>query len=799
MLETNTDMPTTPVPVVPANPLENRVLYTAKPKKESTLALSDLAKFRQPAMKENSEEARVARVKFLGSLGKELPQIANAHLKATQVKSNIESFVGTSTIPAGLVGPLLYEYEKGKLEPVFTLATTTEGALIASMNRGASIINACGGFRAHVQDKVMLRAPLFCFENLWEAKEFMAWLKEQQTALAIYIKQYSQRAELIEIKTNLYGRNVDTKFYYRTADAAGQNITTICTWHACLWIEKEFNQNHAFSIKNFVLEGNGGSDKKFTYNALVNGRGVNVVAETIIDREVLVSRLKVTPEEVLHFFNISHQITTGDGMVGNNINVANAIAAIFAATGQDLACIHESAVGLLQIEPHLRGLYFSLKLPKLVIGTVGGGTGLPTQKEALEVMGCYGAGKVQRLAEMIAGFSLGLEISTITAMISGQFALAHERLGRNKPVNFIQLDEIKAGYLEQKLSHLKLNYLDNFDDKNGIITQITIGQSSKHLGLSLWQVEKNDQKSLAILKSKPTYQETLNCMYILTGLIDPKLAKSFCLYQERSEFVGNHTRETAIYDYLHLRGYPFIPNYFGTVADHEREGHMILMEYLDENNFRLINSENTPENWSNFDFSLAMEKAIEASALLESMKATPFINYYQFKDYGPFFAHAIEILGLEYGVAYGPIIKIMKTAFNYLEKNESTIHSEVPLVVVHNDFNPRNVAITKADQVKIYDWELATIDAPHRDFMELYCFTKNKNLDVSILKEQFEAHLALHFRMERHPEAYKYAFSKFLVTRVTLYLLGNKLNNYKFMKSLLMNMAQINAEEKYYV
>src|SRR5690606_35332068 len=134
-------------------------------------------------------------------------------------------------------------------------------------------------------------------------------------------------------------------------------------------------------------------DKKLSYSSMINGRGTNVTAEVVIDREVLIKRLKVTPEELMHFFNISQQVVTHDGMFGNNVNVANAIAAIFASTGQDLACIHESAVGILHIEPHERGLYFSLKLPKLVVGTVGGGVGLPSQREALELMDCYGSGK----------------------------------------------------------------------------------------------------------------------------------------------------------------------------------------------------------------------------------------------------------------------------------------------------------------------------------------------------------------------------------------------------------------------
>src|SRR5690606_7152934 len=118
----------------------------------------------------------------------------------------------TVKIPTGLVGPILYEYEKGKYDQVYTLATTTEGALVASLNRGVSVVNACGGFRAYTQDKLMVRAPMYCFESIFEAEKFKDWILSQREFLNKFIKQYSQRAELVEIKANLFGKNVDTKF-----------------------------------------------------------------------------------------------------------------------------------------------------------------------------------------------------------------------------------------------------------------------------------------------------------------------------------------------------------------------------------------------------------------------------------------------------------------------------------------------------------------------------------------------------------------------------------------------------------
>ena len=144
------------------------------------------------------------------------------------------------------------------------------------------------------------------------------------------------------------------------------------------------------------------------------------------------------------------------------------VAGIFAATGQDLACIHESSCGILNVEQADDGLYLSLNLPSLVVGTIGGGTHLNKQKEALEVMGCYGNNSVNRFAELIAGFALSLEISTFAAIVSGQFAKSHEKLGRNKPVNWLTKSEINKEFIQKRIPKLEINSIS-------IISRNTLG------------------------------------------------------------------------------------------------------------------------------------------------------------------------------------------------------------------------------------------------------------------------------------------------------------------------------------
>lgn len=752
----------------------------------------------------NTESARKQRVEFLKASGMNTTFLEQSRLSAGDVKSNIESYVGSWEMPLGLVGPIHMQNDDGSLEKVMTLAGTTEGALVASMNRGASIINASGGFRAFVQKQKMLRAPVFCFEDLNQAKNFSTWIQSQLEFLRTHIKKYSSRAKLVEIKTNLFGRNVDCKFYYETADAAGQNMTTTCTWHCCLWIEKEFNQTHDYKITDFVLEGNGASDKKLSYGAIQNGRGIDVVAECVIPEELLRTRLKVSSEEIIKWFLGGCQITSYEGMVGNNINVANAITALFLSTGQDLACLPESSVGFLHFEKHEKGLYVNLKLPKLVIGSVGGGTGLPNAKAILELMGCHGAGKVERLAKLIAGFTLGLELSTISAMISGQFAIAHERLGRNKPINFLKQKELTNEFFTENRfisNNQTIQFIENLTENNGIITEVSAKNTNKYIGLSLWEVHEGNEKELAVLKSKTTADETLNCMYMLTGLIDPKLAKKFMLFQDQSEFQNCHQRELKIYESLKKEKFSGIPKIFGTFSDDDREIYIILMESLRADKMKLINSETNVDLWSDKDIENCIHTITKAHTLLEVEKHKDYVSKHSFVNYADFAASSISVIETEYAHKWSPLIKLMHNTYQFVAENEQSIYETLPTHIIHNDFNPRNIAISKEEKCSIYDWELACLDIPHRDIIELLLFTQNSKQRINSINNYFENHFESYRSLfksnlskEEWMKGYKFSFAKYIITRLNFYLLGHKLSHYDFLENVIKNSLKLNEE-----
>jgi hydroxymethylglutaryl-CoA reductase (NADPH) len=125
--------------------------------------------------------------------------------------------------------------------------------------------------------------------------------------------------------------------------------------------------------------------------------------------------------------------TIQTGSIGAQGHYANGLAALFIATGQDAACVSEASVGITRMEVTADGgLYAAVTLPNLIVGTVGGGTGLPTQRECLELMDCYGSGKARKFAEICAAVVLSGELSIAAALSVGHFTSAHQKLGRKK-------------------------------------------------------------------------------------------------------------------------------------------------------------------------------------------------------------------------------------------------------------------------------------------------------------------------------------------------------------------------------
>lgn len=376
-----------------------------------------------------SEESRQRRLNFLSSLSKSSLSALSGNAsdpEAETLKGNIEQYIGMTRVPTGIIGPVWVEGNEAKGN-VYVPMATTEGALISSYNRGAKATFLSGGVVSVCVAEAIQRAPSFRFESLQEAGKFVAWVSELTEAFQMVASQTSRFALLQNQKIHLEGNVVTLIFSYTTGEAAGQNMITICTQAVC-----QFILTHSpVTPRHWFIEGNFSGDKKATVSALHEVRGKKVVAEAVISKKILSSVLKTTAAEMQRYWQTSVLGTVQSGGIGLQGHFANGLAAMFLATGQDVACVAEAANGVTRMEVVEKdGLYISVTLPNLVVGTIGGGTSLPTQRECLQLMNCEGPGSARKLAEIMGAVILGGELSIAAAVASHDFVRAHKHLGR---------------------------------------------------------------------------------------------------------------------------------------------------------------------------------------------------------------------------------------------------------------------------------------------------------------------------------------------------------------------------------
>jgi hydroxymethylglutaryl-CoA reductase (NADPH) len=747
--------------------------------------------------------AHELRMAFLETFPADLQQVTASSLKPEQVKNNIESFIGSVEVPVGLVGPLLMRTGEEGTEETFGVVGTTEGALVASMNRGARAISESGGFFSKVLHQKMVRAPMFLFENMMQAAEFSDWISANFQKIKKIAEAYSNHAELTGISPVLIGKAAHLKFIYTTGDASGQNMTTTCTWHACLWIENSFNADHSFPVLHFVIDGNGSSDKKISSYAMQSGRGIHVISECFLSNETIVKVLRTTADDMFTSYIHSMAISRMDGMIGYNINVANAIAGFFVSTAQDLASIHESSTGILQLDKTAEGLYASLSLPNLVIGTVGGGTHLPAQNSILKFMRCEGKNGTKRLATLIAGFALSLELSTLAAIVSGQFARAHQKLGRNKPMNWLLRSEVDERFIRDHISgtdkeNIRQIIFDpalNID--NGLLTQLTSRISKKLIGFIPFRIDyKDGSTQRVILKSKPTGEEVIKGLHFMAAALSTELSDKLLEYKTWLEYTDCDHKETEAVDLLWKDGFRNIPRSFGTYTDPAREISMLMMDYLDARDHRIMNSESSPELWTREIIRDTIKSICSVHAFYsDTGKCTAATHIKLFRPAAlmPFYLLMNRINENEYAD--------WNTAELFEELNAEIVQhmleppvKKSPLTFVHNDFNPRNIAVTHSNDPLIYDWELAVLNIPQRDSIELLSFVLPENFSREELLDYLTYHHQLFTKATGTPISIadwlsdcRIIVHEYLCSRVSFYLAGGTLMDYSFSKRIFLN------------
>jgi hydroxymethylglutaryl-CoA reductase (NADPH) len=308
---------------------------------------------------------------------------------------------------------------------------TTEGTLVASYSRGMKVLNLSGGVTCTVLADAMQRAPVFVFDSAREAREFSLWVEQNLAAIREHAEATSSVAKLLYIDTYLAAKFAYLRFNYSTGDASGQNMVGRATFAACSWVlEQDWPKEH---VRKFYLESNLATDKKASQVNIMKTRGKRVVAECTVPREVLVQNMRVEPEQLHYHAQVANVGAFISGANNNGCHSPNGITAMFIATGQDVANVAESSAGIVytEISPE-RGLYISITIPSLIVATHGGGTGLSTQRECLEMLGCRGRGSVRKLAEIVAGVTLAGEISLASAISSLDWVSSHEKYGRNR-------------------------------------------------------------------------------------------------------------------------------------------------------------------------------------------------------------------------------------------------------------------------------------------------------------------------------------------------------------------------------
>ena len=385
-----------------------------------------------PRDRENdyTHEAAATRRAFLADrTGVGLEHVANYSFEPELVQGNVEHFAGVAQVPLGVAGPLLVDGEHAQGEFYVPMATA-EGTLVASYNRGMKLLREAGGVKTTILDDRMQRAPAFLFPSAREARDFGFWLQEHFDEIKAAAEQTTKSGKLIEIEQYSASRILYTRFDYTTGDAAGQNLTGKATAAACAWIVA----NYEAGIERFFLESNFATDKKSSQVNMLHTRGKRVVAEATIPNALFQDVMNSSSELMYRARQVSNLGGFMSGVNNNGAHSANGITAVFIATGQDVANVAESSAAFVYVELRDNGdYYYSVTIPSLIVATYGGGTGLATQRECLELLGCYGKDNVRKFTEIVAATVLCGELSLGSAIVAEEWVNAHDLLGRNRP------------------------------------------------------------------------------------------------------------------------------------------------------------------------------------------------------------------------------------------------------------------------------------------------------------------------------------------------------------------------------
>ncbi len=394
---------------------------STKPTKAARIPRSKSDNYSSQAIKERQE--------FLAATtGASLRHISHSSQPNDSLAGNIENPIGVAQVPIGLAGPIKINGEHAQGDFYVPMATT-EGTLVASYSRGMRVLSEIGGVKTTVIERFMQRAPVFHFDNALQAREFGMWVDAHLDEIRSAAQATTSVGKLSHIEQYGVARMRFLRFNYTTGDAAGQNMCGKATFSACEWIK----QNYPNPLR-YTLSGAIDTDKKHSHINTLHSRGARVVAEAVLPNAVMQEVMHIDTKSLFAARQVSNVGGMLAGTTNNGLHAANGLAAIFIATGQDAANIAESQAGIVYVDLLDNGdLYWSITLPSVIVASYGGGTGLATQRECLEILDCYGEGKALKLAEICAATVLAGELSLASAVLAGHWVESHDRLGRNRP------------------------------------------------------------------------------------------------------------------------------------------------------------------------------------------------------------------------------------------------------------------------------------------------------------------------------------------------------------------------------
>lgn len=358
-----------------------------------------------------------------------LDAVGRRSLPGESMRGNVENPIGTAEMPLGVAGPLRVR-GTGFDDVLYVPLATTEGALVRSYERGMVALTRAGGVEARVRRDTNEVVPVFSCESPASALELADWLATGPAEVRHVAEATTRHGRLEGISPRPIGREVWTTFTYSTGDAHGMNMIVRATDAACRAVVESGR------ARSFLVLSGASGEKRPAGRLLAGGKGKTVLASAHLPARVLGSVLRTDATALRNLWRRTTLAQVQSGTLGVNGHLANGLTAMFVACGQDVANVVNAAVGVTSLEADDDGsLWASLELPSLVVGTVGGGTGLATAAECLALLGCRGDGKAGRLAEIVAATCLAGELSMAAAIANGEMAAAHEALGRNRPAD----------------------------------------------------------------------------------------------------------------------------------------------------------------------------------------------------------------------------------------------------------------------------------------------------------------------------------------------------------------------------